>query len=102
MIRLARMTNADVAVGIDYVFLCQDPVRDHQIANRAFQFIHAAPPLPPASRALLRATLAEGFWEVSAGCERNRRAGIRGKRLPGHFRRRKRRRTTGRSSSSLS
>src|SRR5215212_7995152 len=85
VIRLARVANADVAVGIDHVLLCQNPVRDHQIANRAFQFIHAAPPSPPASQALLRATVAEGFWRVSSGCERNRRAGIRGQRLPRSF-----------------
>ena len=54
--------------------------------HAGIDIVHAAPPLPPASRALLRATLAEGFWRVSAGCERNRRAGIRGQRLPQSFR----------------
>jgi hypothetical protein len=34
------MPDADVAVGVDHLFFRQDPVRDHQIADRSLQIVH--------------------------------------------------------------
>jgi hypothetical protein len=44
MIRLARMADADMAVGVDHILLRQNAVGDHQVADRAFQIVHAEPP----------------------------------------------------------
>jgi hypothetical protein len=39
-IRFGRVANTDVAVGVDHVLPGQNPVCDHQIPDRAVQFVH--------------------------------------------------------------
>ena len=38
--RVARMAHADVAVGIDDVFVREDAVRDHEVADEIVHFAH--------------------------------------------------------------
>ena len=42
VVGLLRVADADVAVGVDHVLLRQDPIGDHQIADRALQLVHAS------------------------------------------------------------
>jgi len=44
------MANANVAIGVDHILLGQDSIRDDQIADRAFQLVHAALSFPNRKR----------------------------------------------------
>jgi hypothetical protein len=75
MVGLVRMADADVAVGVDHLLLRQNPVGDHQIADRTFQFIHAEPPHRP-PRGLCFGRHVSGRILRSLGCARPLAAGL--------------------------
>ena len=43
MIRIVRVTDTDVPIGIDHVFIGKNTVGDHQVAQKGFEIGHHPP-----------------------------------------------------------